>query len=97
MKVYVGNLTYGVTGPVLEALFTAHGTVQNIQLVEHRVTAQDKGFAFVEMETDEQARAAIDALDGQMLEGRQIKVTEAKLREGRNGSRRNHRGSRPHR
>ena len=82
-RLYVGNLSYDVTDAALEALFAAHGTVQSAQIVMDRDTGRSKGFAFVEMSTDQEAQAAIQALNGQQSGGRALTVNEAKPREER--------------
>lgn len=84
-KLYVGNLTYNVNESDLEALFSQYGTVQSAQIIIDRDTNRSKGFGFVEMETDDQAQAAIQALNGQDHEGRNLTVNEAKPREPRSG------------
>ena len=84
-KVYVGNLGYDVTSSALEQMFTAHGTVESAKIVEDSMTGRSKGFGFVEMSTDQEARAAIEALNGQIRDGRTLKVAEAKPREDRGG------------
>jgi cold-inducible RNA-binding protein len=84
-KLYVGNLGYSVTSADLQALFAPHGNVQSAQVVEDRDTRQSKGFGFVEMGTDEEARNAIAALNGQMHGQRALTVNEAKPRENRGG------------
>src|SRR5262245_36462124 len=86
-KLYVGNLTYGVTDGALGQLFAAHGTVQSAQVITDRDTGRSKGFGFVEMGSDQEAQAAIAALNGQQVEGRSLTVSEAKPREDRGGSR----------
>jgi cold-inducible RNA-binding protein len=86
-KLYVGNLTYGVTDGTLEQMFAAHGTVQSAQVIMDRDTGRSKGFGFVEMGSDQEAQAAITALNGQQVEGRNLTVNEAKPREERSGSR----------
>jgi cold-inducible RNA-binding protein len=88
-KVYVGNLTYGVTDAALQSMFEAHGTVQYAQVIMDRDTGQSKGFGFVEMKTDQEAQAAIAALNGKETEGRKLMVNEAKPKTeggGRGGS-----------
>ncbi|MCG3181720.1 MAG: hypothetical protein BIFFINMI_04119 [Phycisphaerae bacterium] len=82
-KVYVGNLGYDVTDADLQSLFATHGTVQSAQVIMDRDTGRSKGFGFVEMGSDEEAKAAIAALDGQDSGGRAMKVNEAKPRESR--------------
>jgi RNA recognition motif-containing protein len=84
-KLYVGNLSYAVTSADLEQLFASHGTVQSAQVVEDRATGRSKGFGFVEMASDEEARKAIEALNGQEHDGRALTVNEAKPRESRGG------------
>jgi len=84
-KLYVGNLTYNVNESDLEALFSQFGTVQSAQLIVDRDTNRSKGFGFVEMDTDAQAQAAIQGLDGQEHDGRRLTVNEAKPREDRGG------------
>jgi RNA recognition motif-containing protein len=84
-KLYVGNLAYGVTDSDLEQLFAAHGTVQSAQVIMDRDTGRSKGFGFVEMGSDQEAQAAIAALNGQQSGGRSLTVNEAKPREDRGG------------
>jgi RNA recognition motif-containing protein len=84
-KLYVGNLPYSATEQSLREAFAASGTVDSVSLITDRDTGQSKGFAFVEMSSDREAQAATDALNGTMLDGRQIKVNEAKPRENRGG------------
>ena len=86
-KLYVGNLTYGVTDRELEQLFAAHGTVQSAQVIMDRDTGRSKGFGFVEMGSDAEAQVAIQALNGKEIEGRALTVNEAKPREDRGGGR----------
>lgn len=77
-KLYVGNLTYGVTDSDLSKMFEAHGTVESAQVIMDRDTGRSKGFGFVEMKTDQEAQAAITALNGKDSEGRALTVNEAK-------------------
>ena len=84
-KLYVGNLSYGVTNSDLEEMFAAHGSVQSAQVIVDRDTGRSKGFGFVEMESDQEARAAISALNGKEVEGRALTVNEARPREERGG------------
>ena len=84
-KLYVGNLTYGVTDSTLEQMFAAHGTVQSAQVIMDRDTGRSKGFGFVEMANDQEAQAAIAALNGQQVDGRSLTVNEARPREERGG------------
>jgi RNA recognition motif-containing protein len=82
-KLYVGNLAYGVTDSDLEKMFAAHGTVQSAQVIMDRDTGRSKGFGFVEMSSDQEAQAAITALNGKQTDGRSLTVNEAKPREDR--------------
>ena len=77
-KLYVGNLTYGITDSTLQQLFEAHGTVQSAQVIIDRDTGRSKGFGFVEMGSDAEAQAAIAALNGKEVEGRSLTVNEAR-------------------
>src|SRR5262249_20169564 len=86
-KLYVGNLTYGVTDSDLEQMFVPHGTVQSAQVIMDRDTGRSKGFGFVEMGSDQEAQAAIAALNGKDVGGRALTVNEAKPREDRGGGR----------
>jgi len=79
-KLYVGNLSYETSQSELESLFGAHGTVESAQIISDRDTGRSKGFGFVEMSSDEEAQAAMSALDGQDCGGRSLKVNEAKPR-----------------
>ena len=87
-KLYVGNLSYGVTDSDLMKMFEPHGTVQSAQVIMDRDTGRSKGFGFVEMNSDQEAQAAITALNGQDSGGRALTVNEAKPRTegGRGGS-----------
>jgi len=82
-KLYVGNLSYNVTSSQLEELFSGHGTVQSAEVIQDRDTGRSKGFGFVQMGSDEEAQAAITALNGQEHDGRALTVNEAKPREER--------------
>ncbi len=82
-KLYVGNLPYTVTGEELEQQFGAFGTVQSAKVMMDRETGRSKGFGFVEMGSDAEAQAAINALNGQPLSGRSIVVNVARPREER--------------
>jgi cold-inducible RNA-binding protein len=86
-KLYVGNLTYGVTDSALEQMFAPFGTVESAQVIMDRDTGRSKGFGFVEMGSDQEAQTAIGALNGQQVDGRSLTVNEAKPREDRGASR----------
>ena len=77
-KLYVGNLEYGVTDSALEQMFAAYGTVESAQVIMDRDTGRSKGFGFVEMANDQEAAAAIAALNGQQSGGRSLTVNEAR-------------------
>jgi RNA recognition motif-containing protein len=85
-KLYVGNLSYNATGSDLEQLFSQHGTVKSAEVIADRETGRIKGFGFVQMGSDDEAKAAISALDGQEQDGRALKVNEAKPKENKSGS-----------
>jgi len=82
-KLFVGKLSYDTTDDSLQAAFAQHGTVTSAKVIMDRDTNKSKGFAFVEMEDDAAAQAAIAALDGKEFEGRTIVVSVAKPREDR--------------
>ncbi|HET6891706.1 MAG TPA: RNA-binding protein [Pyrinomonadaceae bacterium] len=82
---YVGNLAFQTTSQELNELFAQAGTVQSANVVEDRDTGRSRGFAFVEMSSNEEAAAAIDQFNGKELGGRALKVNEAKPRENRGG------------
>lgn len=84
-KLYVGNLSYTVDSSELEQLFAQHGQVVSAQIINDRDTGRSKGFGFVEMGTDQEAEAAIAALNGQQHGGRALTVNEARPREERSG------------
>ena len=92
-KLFVGNLSYGTTGSDLESMFQPHGAVQSAQVITDRESGRSKGFGFVEMSNDQEAKAAIDALNGSDLQGRNLTVNEAKPREARAGSGGGNRGT----
>lgn len=87
MKIYVGNMSFNTTEDTLHATFSEHGDVQEVAIVNDRETGRPRGFAFVTMSDDGQARAAIEALNGQELDGRTLTVNEARPREDRGGFR----------
>ena len=83
LKMYVGNLTYGVTDASLEQMFAEFGQVRSAQVIMDRDTGRSKGFGFVEMSNDNEARAAMTALNGKEVEGRTLTVNEARPKESR--------------
>jgi RNA recognition motif-containing protein len=84
-KLYVGNLGYTVTDADLHQLFAAHGNVQSAQVITDRESGRSKGFGFVEMSSNEEAEAAITALNGTQHDGRALTVNEAKPKPARTG------------
>ena len=82
-KLYVGNLSYRMTDSDLEQLFASHGSVTSAQVIMDRDTGRSKGFGFVEMASDQDAQAAITALNGKEIEGRGLTVNEARPKEDR--------------
>ena len=86
-KLYVGNLSFNTSTQDLETMFAEFGTVQSANVIEDRETGRPRGFAFVEMSSGDEAQAAIASLDGKEVDGRNLKVNEAKPREDRGGSR----------
>lgn len=86
MSIYVGNLSYEVTQDALNSVFAEYGSVKRIQIPTDRETGRLRGFAFVEMSSDAEETAAIDALDGAEWMGRDLKVNKAKPREDRGSS-----------
>ena len=88
MSIYVGNLSYEVTQEDLSTVFAEYGSVKRVQLPTDRETGRMRGFGFVEMETDAQEAAAIEALDGAEWMGRDLRVNKAKPREDSGGGNR---------
>lgn len=86
MSIYVGNLSYEITQEHLSQTFAEYGTVRRIQLPTDRETGRLRGFAFVEMSSDDEEAKAIEALDGAEWMGRDLKVNKAKPKEDRGGS-----------
>lgn len=84
-KLYVGNLSYSTTDESLHGAFAAFGTVESARVIMDRETGRSKGFGFVEMGSDEDAQKAVAGMDGQPLDGRNLKVAEAKPMESRGG------------
>lgn len=85
MKLYVGNLSFSTSSQDLQQLFSQAGTVESASVVEDRETGRSRGFGFVEMSTEEEGAAAISQFDGKDVNGRALKVNEAKPREQRSG------------
>lgn len=84
-KIYIGNMSYGISSSDLEQLFAPFGAVRSAQVIMDRDTGRSKGFGFVEMDSDQEARAAIEALNGRQIGGRGITVNEARPQQGSGG------------
>mgnify|MGYP002626793289 CR=1 FL=1 len=87
MKLYVGNLPYSTTQDTLYETFGAHRQVEEVAVINDRETGRPRGFAFVTMNNDEEARAAIEAVNGQDIDGRTLTVNEARPKADRGGGR----------
>lgn len=92
MKIYVGNLERGVSEDGLRELFENHGSVDTCTIIKDRQTNESRGFGFVEMADMEEAKGAIEALNGTMFNGRTLTVNEAREREPREGGFRSREG-----
>lgn len=84
-RIYVGNLPWSTSSSDLQSLFGEHGSVVSAEVITDRATGRSRGFGFVQMDGDEATQAAIDALNGQDLEGRPLVVNEARERTERRG------------
>ncbi len=85
MKLYVGNLSFQTSNEELQELFASVGTVESANVVEDRDTGRSRGFGFVEMASQAEGEAAIEQLNGKEVNGRELKVNEARPRENRGG------------
>ena len=85
MNIYVGNLSFASTEDAIEELFASHGTVTSVKIISDRETGRSRGFGFVEMPNDDEAEAAINALNNYEFDGRPLKVNEARPRRERSG------------
>ena len=83
MNIFVGNLSFRCSEDELREAFEQYGEVSSARIISDRETQRSRGFGFVEMPNDQEARAAIEALDGRQLGGREVKVNEARPREAR--------------
>ena len=79
-NLYVGNLSYDTTEDTLRTLFAEYGEIESANLITDRYTGRSRGFAFVEMATEEEAQAAMSAMNGREVDGRELKVDKAKPR-----------------
>ena len=84
-RLYVGNLSFQTTEQSLNDLFAEHGQVNSVAIITDRITGRSRGFGFVEMPDDTEAKAAMGAVDGTEVDGRTLKVNEARAREERTG------------
>ncbi len=84
-KLYVGNLSFNTSNQDLTELFGAVGTVESANIIEDRETGRSRGFGFVEMASKEEGQTAIQQLNGKEVDGRELKVNEAKPQENRGG------------
>lgn len=84
-KLYIGNLSFQATEQDLSDSFAQFGTVESVRIITDRETGRSKGFAFVEMSTDQEAADVIDKMNGQSLDGRPLKISEARPQESRGG------------
>jgi RNA recognition motif-containing protein len=87
MNIYVSNIPYTATDETLRDAFAAFGTVQSARIIKDRMTGRSRGFGFVEMQEDEEARKALEGLNGSEMLGRRINAREARPREEGNGQR----------
>ncbi|MCX7013091.1 MAG: RNA-binding protein [Candidatus Sumerlaeota bacterium] len=83
MKIYVGNLAFNTTEELLRQAFEAYGKVESAEIIVDRATNQSRGFGFVEMEDPAEAEKAIEAMNGGSLDGRTLRVNEARPRADR--------------
>ena len=88
MKLYVGNLSYDTTQDTLQSEFSSHGKVEEVAIINDRETGRPRGFAFVTMANEQEARAAIEGMNGREVDGRTITVNEARPKAERGGGRR---------
>ena len=84
-RLYVGNLSFHTTEQALNDLFAEHGQVNSVAIITDRITGRSRGFGFVEMPDDTEAKAAMGAVDGTEVDGRTRRVNEARAREERTG------------
>ena len=85
MNIYVGNLSYGVSDDNLREVFEAFGAVSSAKVITDKYSGRSKGFGFVEMDNDAEANAAIEQLDGAEIDGRSVKVNEARPKKDNRG------------
>ncbi len=83
LRIYVGNLSFDTTEASLSDMFGQHGTVTNVALITDRETGRSRGFAFIDMADEGEAKTAMDAVNGKELDGRSLRVSEARERADR--------------
>jgi RNA recognition motif-containing protein len=88
MNIYVGNLSYDTDDQALREVFEKYGSVDSVNVILDKFSGRSKGFGFIEMPDNSEAQKALDELDGKELDGRNIKVNQAKPREERGGGNR---------
>lgn len=93
-RLYVGNLSYNTTEDALKEIFAQHGTVESVSILMDKFSGRSRGFGFVEMSTDEEAKAVVEKVNGQNLDGRDLVVNEARPMEEKSGERRSGGGGR---
>ena len=94
MNIFVGNVSYSTTEDNIRTLFEPFGQIDSVKIITDRDTGRSRGFGFVEMPNDDEARAAIEALDGKEIDGRALRVNESKPKGDRRGGGRPPRRSR---
>lgn len=97
MNIYIGNLSFQTTEDELKEIFEEYGTVTSVSIIKDKYSGRSRGFGFVEMESDQEGQAAIDALNGTELGDREIKVNVARPREERSDRPRSRRRDNPRR
>ena len=94
MNIYAGNLSYDVTEEELQSAFENYGNVSTVKLIKDRFSGESKGFGFIEMPSKEEAKAAIEGLNGTDIKGKNIRVNEALPRDNNRGRQNSNRGRR---
>jgi len=87
MDIFVGNLNYASTEDAVRELFEEYGEVASVKIISNRETGRSRGFGFIEMPNESEGKAAVEALDGKELDGRQIRVSEARAKPDRDEGR----------
>ncbi len=87
MKIYIGNLSFNTTEETLKSEFSVFGEVESVNIIRDKITNSSKGFAFVEIPDNEKAFMAIEKMNGKILDGRRLRISEAKEMPHNNGRR----------